>query len=152
MNLDLIEFVESPKNIWGGNMEYKPEKVLIVDDSIMVRSELRDILEDLGVPEINETDDGDKALQIISSADPGYDLILLDWNLPKFSGLDVLIACRKKMNLAELPIVMVTAERDKQEVVRALSEGASGYIVKPFTRNGVLARIEAAMQKLKASA
>ncbi|VAX15213.1 Chemotaxis regulator - transmits chemoreceptor signals to flagellar motor components CheY, partial [hydrothermal vent metagenome] len=106
-------------------------KVLIVDDFATMRKIERNILGQLGIKNVDEADDGSTALPKIQQTK--YDIILLDWNMPQMSGLELLKAVRSDPNTKNVPIVMVTAEALKDNIVAAAQAGVNDYVVKPFT-------------------
>ncbi|OPX18780.1 MAG: response regulator [Desulfobacca sp. 4484_104] len=106
-------------------------KILIVDDFSTMRRIIKNILRQLGFTNVQEADDGSTAWPKIQS-EP-FDLIITDWNMPKMSGLELLKAIRSDENLKELPVLMVTAEALKENIIEAVKAGVSNYIVKPFT-------------------
>lgn len=106
-------------------------KVLIIDDFATMRKIERNILGQLGIRNVDEADDGTTALPKIQQNQ--YDVILLDWNMPQMSGLEVLKAVRSDPNTKNIPIIMVTAEALKDNIVAAAQAGVSDYVVKPFT-------------------
>ncbi len=106
-------------------------KVLIVDDFATMRKIERNILGQLGIKNVDEADDGSTALPKIQQTK--YDIILLDWNMPQMSWLEILKAIRSDPNTKNVPIIMVTAEALKDNVVAAAQAGVNDYVVKPFT-------------------
>lgn len=106
-------------------------RVLIVDDFATMRKIERNILSQLGIKNVDEADDGATALPKIQQTK--YDVILLDWNMPQMSGLELLKAVRADPNTKNVPIIMVTAEALKDNIVAAAQAGVSDYVVKPFT-------------------
>lgn len=106
-------------------------KVLIIDDFATMRKIERNILGQLGIRDVDEADDGTTALPKIQQNQ--YDVILLDWNMPQMSGLEVLKAVRADPNTKNIPVIMVTAEALKDNIVAAAQAGVSDYVVKPFT-------------------
>lgn len=106
-------------------------RVLIIDDFATMRKIERNILGQLGIRNVDEADDGTTALPKIQQNQ--YDVILLDWNMPQMSGLEVLKAVRADPNTKNIPVVMVTAEALKDNIVAAAQAGVSDYVVKPFT-------------------
>lgn len=109
-------------------------KVLLVDDFAMIRTMMRSALSDLGFSTIDETDGAATALKLLQEAhvkgNP-YGVMFLDWNMQGMSGIDLLQICRDSIEFKNLPIIMVTAEAEKKNVLKALSLGATDYIVKP---------------------
>ncbi|MBN2233022.1 MAG: chemotaxis response regulator CheY [Deltaproteobacteria bacterium] len=106
-------------------------KILIVDDFSTMRRIIKNILRQLGFNNVHEADDGATAWPKIQ-AEP-FDLIITDWNMPKMSGLELLKAIRNDDNLKDMPVLMVTAEALKENIIEAVKAGVSNYIVKPFT-------------------
>jgi two-component system chemotaxis response regulator CheY len=114
-------------------------KALVIDDSRAMRSILRGILASLGV-EVVEAADGRQAIDILN-VDQDFDLVLVDWNLPEMSGLEVVTEVRKDPRLSGMPLLMVTTETEFERVTQALQAGANEYIMKPFDRNMLLDKL-----------
>ena len=106
-------------------------KVLVVDDFATMRKIEKNILGQLGVKNVDEADDGSTALPKLQANK--YDIVLLDWNMPTMTGLELLKAIRSDENLKSIPVIMVTAEALKDNIVAAAQAGVNDYIVKPFT-------------------
>ncbi len=106
-------------------------KFLIVDDFSTMRRIVRNLLKELGFTNVDEAEDGVVALQKLRG-DP-FDFVVSDWNMPNMSGIDLLKAIRADAALKHLPVLMVTAEAKKENIIAAAMAGASGYVVKPFT-------------------
>lgn len=120
-------------------------KVLLVDDFDLVRTMLRRLLVELGISNIDDARDGEEALAKLKSAHASgepYGMVFLDWNMPKKSGLEVLKEARASNEFQGLPIVMVTAEGERKDVLRALTSGATDYIVKPVSATILAAKIK----------
>ena len=115
-------------------------KVLIVDDFATMRRILKNILKQLGFKNLLEADDGTTALEVLESNE--IDLVISDWNMPKMTGLELLKAVRASKKYAKVPFLMVTAEAQKQNVIEAVQAGVSNYVVKPFTAEGISAKLE----------
>lgn len=115
-------------------------RALIVDDSKPVRIVLRRMLEGLGF-ETTEASNGWEALEKLSG-DARFDLALLDWNMPVMTGIELLRTVRARPELGGMKVVMVTTETEVEQVQRAMDAGASEYLMKPFTREGLLAKLE----------
>jgi len=115
-------------------------KVLIVDDFSTMRRILKNLLRQIGFTNIQEADDGTTALQLLKT-DPA-DLVISDWNMPKMSGLDLLKAIRGDNKLKTIPVLMVTAEARKENIVEAVQAGVNNYIVKPFTAETLKEKLE----------
>ena len=106
-------------------------KFLVVDDFSTMRRIVRNLLKELGYANADEAEDGAVALQRIKAG--GIDFIVTDWNMPNMDGLALLQAVRADPNLKNLPVLMITAEAKRENIIQAAQAGASGYIVKPFT-------------------
>jgi two-component system chemotaxis response regulator CheY len=106
-------------------------KILIVDDFSTMRRIIKNLLRDLGFNNVDEADDGQTALPMLQKGD--FDFLVTDWNMPGMDGLELLKAVRADPKLAQLPVLMVTAEQKKEQIVAAAQAGVNGYIVKPFT-------------------
>jgi len=109
----------------------KNMKILVVDDFSTMRRIIKNLLRDLGFTNIQEADDGNTALPMLQNGD--FDFVVTDWNMPGMQGIDLLREIRKDDNLAHLPILMVTAEAKREQIIMAAQAGVNGYIVKPFT-------------------
>jgi len=106
-------------------------KFLVVDDFSTMRRIVRNLLKELGFTNVDEAEDGVAALSKLRSAH--FDFVVSDWNMPNMTGLDLLKNIRGDANLKHLPVLMVTAEAKKENIIEAAQAGASGYVVKPFT-------------------
>jgi two-component system, chemotaxis family, chemotaxis protein CheY len=106
-------------------------KFLVVDDFSTMRRIVRNLLKELGFTNVDEAEDGAVALQKLQGG--GFDFIVTDWNMPNMDGLTLLQTVRADPNLKALPVLMITAEAKKENIIAAAQAGASGYIVKPFT-------------------
>ena len=106
-------------------------KFLVVDDFSTMRRIVRNLLKELGYSDVDEAEDGIQALQKLKSEK--FDFVVTDWNMPNMDGLDLLKAIRADAALSSLPVLMVTAEAKKENIIAAAQAGASGYVVKPFT-------------------
>lgn len=115
-------------------------KILAVDDFSTMRRIVRNILRQLGYSNILEADDGSSALEQLKH--DKVDFIITDWNMPNMSGLDLLKAIRADSNLKDIPVLLVTAEALKENVVAAVQAGVNGYIVKPFTAETLKEKID----------
>ncbi len=105
-------------------------KILSVDDFPTMRRIIKNMLGQLGLWNVEEAEDGAMAMTKLRS--DKFDLVITDWNMPRMDGLELLRAIRADEGLKGLPVIMVTAEADKDNVATAIKEGASNYIVKPF--------------------
>ena len=106
-------------------------KFLVVDDFSTMRRIVRNLLKELGFANVQEAEDGVDALNKLRS-EP-FDFVVSDWNMPNMSGIDMLKEIRADANLKHLPVLMVTAEAKKENIILAAQTCASGYVVKPFT-------------------
>ena len=106
-------------------------KILVVDDFPTMRRIVRNLLKELEFVNVDEAEDGAVGLEKIKSGN--YGLIVSDWNMPNMDGLAMLQAIRADPRLAKLPVLMVTAEAKKENIIAAAQAGANGYVVKPFT-------------------
>jgi len=106
-------------------------KILVVDDFSTMRRIIKNLLRDLGFNNTIEADDGVNALPVLQSG--GIDFLITDWNMPGMQGIDLLKAVRADPKLQKLPVLMVTAESKRDQIVEAAQHGVNGYIVKPFT-------------------
>ncbi|MAT83497.1 MAG: response regulator [Gammaproteobacteria bacterium] len=105
-------------------------KILIVDDMQTMRRLLRSALNDLGYTNVVDADGGASALSLLESGD--FSLLITDWNMPGMEGIDLLKAVRANDKLKSLPVLMVTAEAKKEQILEAAEAGVNGYVVKPF--------------------
>ncbi|MDL2339687.1 MAG: chemotaxis response regulator CheY [Pseudomonadota bacterium] len=124
-------------------------KFLIVDDFSTMRRIVRGLLKEIGYNNAEEAEDGAVALGMLKNSK--YDFVVSDINMPNMNGFDLLTAVKKDDSLKHLPILMVTAEARKEDIVRAAQEGAAGYIVKPFTKATLEEKVMKIMQKLTAA-
>jgi two-component system chemotaxis response regulator CheY len=121
-------------------------KFLIVDDFSTMRRIIRNILKEIGYANADEAEDGQVALAKLKSA--AFDFVVSDINMPNMNGFQLLQSIRADENLKGLPVLMVTAEARKEDIVTAAQSGASGYIVKPFTKATLEEKVQKIMQKL----
>ena len=125
-------------------------KFLIVDDFSTMRRIVRGLLKEIGYQNADEAEDGAVALNMLKNTK--YDFIVSDINMPVMNGFELLNAVKADANLKHLPVLMVTAEARKEDIVRAAKDGAAGYIVKPFTKATLEEKVQKIMQKLAATA
>ncbi|MGF6722690.1 two-component system chemotaxis response regulator CheY [Paraburkholderia sp. GAS41] len=109
----------------------KGMKILVVDDFPTMRRIVRNLLKELGYSNVDEAEDGMAGLARLRSGK--YDFVISDWNMPNLDGLAMLKEIRADASLTHLPVLMVTAESKKENIIAAAQAGASGYVVKPFT-------------------
>ena len=112
-------------------MAHSNLKFLVVDDFATMRRIIRNLLKELGFSNVDEAEDGMSALQKLRAE--RFDFVVSDWNMPNMTGIDLLRNIRADEQLKSLPVLMVTAEAKKENIIAAAQAGASGYVVKPFT-------------------
>lgn len=112
-------------------MVQKTMKILVVDDFPTMRRIIRNLLKDLGFENVDEAEDGAQGLEKLRNST--FDLVVSDWNMPNMDGLEMLKSIRQDPELSKLPVLMVTAEAKKENIIAAAQAGANGYVVKPFT-------------------
>lgn len=128
----------------------KGMKILVVDDFSTMRRIIRNLLRDLGLANADEADDGATALPMLKSGK--YDFLITDWNMPIMEGIDLVRTIRADADLRELPILMVTAEARREQIVAAAEAGVNGYIVKPFNAQTLEAKVAKIFERLSAAA
>jgi len=121
-------------------------KFLIVDDFSTMRRIIRGLLKEAGYANADEAEDGAVALSMLKQSK--YDFVVSDINMPNMNGFDLLKAVKADPALKHLPVLMVTAEARKEDIVLAAQIGAAGYIVKPFTKATLEEKVQKIMQKL----
>jgi len=121
-------------------------KILIVDDFSTMRRIIKNLLRDLGFTNTHEADDGSTALPALRAGD--FDFLVTDWNMPGMSGIDLLKEVRADANLAPLPVLMVTAEAKRDQIIEAAQAGVNGYVVKPFTAQVLKEKIEKIFERV----
>ena len=125
----------------------KNMKILIVDDFSTMRRIIKNLLRDLGFNNTEEADDGNTGLPKLQSGN--FDFLVTDWNMPGMTGIDLLRAVRADERLKTLPVLMVTAEAKKEQIVMAAQEGVNGYIVKPFTAQTLKEKIDKIFDRIE---
>ncbi|WP_434801420.1 chemotaxis response regulator CheY [Spartinivicinus marinus] len=123
-------------------------KILIVDDFSTMRRIIKNLLRDLGFTNTSEADDGQTALPMLQSG--GFDFLVTDWNMPGMTGIDLLKAVRADPKLNALPVLMVTAEAKRDQIIEAAQAGVNGYVVKPFTAAVLKEKIEKIFERVEA--
>ena len=121
-------------------------KILVVDDFSTMRRIIKNLLKDLGFSNIQEADDGSTALPMLQQGD--FDFVVTDWNMPGMQGIDLLRAIRADDKLKHLPVLMVTAEAKKEQIVAAAQAGVNGYVVKPFTAATLKEKLDKIFERL----
>lgn len=122
-------------------------KFLVVDDFSTMRRIVRNLLKELGYTNVDEAEDGVMALNKLKGG--GFDFVVTDWNIPNMDGLALLQAIRAEAATASLPVLMVTAEAKKENIIAAAQAGASGYVVKPFTAATLDEKLSKIFEKLE---
>jgi two-component system chemotaxis response regulator CheY len=121
-------------------------KFLIVDDFSTMRRIVRGLLKEMGCNNADEAEDGAVALNMLKNGK--FDFVVSDINMPNMNGFELLKAVKADESLRHLPVLMVTAEARKEDIVMAAQSGAAGYIVKPFTKATLEEKLQKILQKL----
>ena len=125
----------------------KQIKILIVDDFSTMRRIIKNLLRDLGFNNTFEADDGNTALPLLKNGD--YDFVVTDWNMPGMQGIDLLKEIRKDPALCHIPVLMVTAEAKREQIIEAAQSGVNGYIIKPFTAATLKEKLEKIFERIQ---
>jgi len=127
-------------------MPFKPTmKTLVIDDMMTMRKIITKMLKSIGFSNVQEADDGATAWPMIEAAAAAgepFEFIVSDWNMPKMSGLDLLIKIRETEGIKETPFLMVTAEAEQSNVVKVVQAGVSNFVVKPFKPDTLKEKIQ----------
>jgi two-component system chemotaxis response regulator CheY len=115
-------------------------KFLVVDDYSTMRRIIKNLLHDLGYANVTEADDGNTALPQLQNG--SFDFLITDWNMPGMAGLDLLKAVRANDKLKKMPVLMLTAEAKREQIVEAAQAGVNGYVIKPFTAQTLKEKID----------
>jgi len=126
-------------------MADKHLKILVVDDFSTMRRIVRNLLKELGYANVDEAEDGVAALQKLKGGN--FQFVVTDWNMPNMTGIELLQAIRADAGLKHLPVLMITAEAKKENIIEAAKSGASGYIVKPFTAGTLEEKLNKVFEK-----
>lgn len=127
-------------------MSDKNMKFLVIDDFPTMRRIVRNLLKELGYANVEEAEDGVDALNKLREGN--FDFVVSDWNMPNLDGLEMLKQIRQDDQLKHLPVLMVTAEAKKENIIEAAQAGASGYVVKPFTAGTLEEKLNKIFEKL----
>ena len=127
-------------------MPDKNLKILVVDDFSTMRRIIRNLLKELGFTNVDEAEDGVVALQKLRAGN--FEFVVSDWNMPNMTGIELLRAIRADATLKSLPVIMVTAEAKKENIIEAAQAGANGYVVKPFTSATLEEKLNKIFEKL----
>ncbi len=125
-------------------------KFLVVDDFSTMRRIVRNLLKELGYSNVDEAEDGAMALSKLKNEN--FDFVISDWNMPNMDGLEMLKQIRSDAALGKMPVLMVTAEAKKENIIAAAQAGASGYVVKPFTAATLDEKLQKIFEKLEKAA
>jgi two-component system chemotaxis response regulator CheY len=128
----------------------KDMKFLVVDDFSTMRRIIKNLLHDLGYTNVTEADDGATALPVLQAG--GIDFLITDWNMPGMPGLDLLKAVRADAKLKGMPVLMLTAEAKREQIVEAAQAGVNGYVIKPFTAITLKEKIDKILESRAAAA
>jgi two-component system, chemotaxis family, chemotaxis protein CheY len=120
-------------------------KILLVDDSTTMRRIQKNTLEKLGFTDITEAGDGAEAIGKLAGG--GFDLVLMDWNMPNMTGIEALKKIKADPVLKAVPVIMVTSESEKSRIIEAIQAGAANYLVKPFQAEVLQEKISAVLKK-----
>jgi two-component system, chemotaxis family, chemotaxis protein CheY len=121
-------------------------KILIVDDFSTMRRIIKNLLRDLGFNNTAEADDGHSALPMLQTGQ--FDFLITDWNMPGMTGIELLKTIRADAKVSKLPILMVTAEAKREQIIEAAQAGVNGYVVKPFTAQALKDKIEKIFERI----
>ena len=121
-------------------------KILIVDDFSTMRRIVKNLLRDLGFNNTQEADDGLTALPLLKKG--GFDFVVTDWHMPGMQGIDLLKTIRADDELKHLPVLMITAEAKREQIIEAAQAGVNGYIVKPFTAATLKEKLDKIFERL----
>jgi len=130
----------------GVSVLKKDIKILVVDDFSTMRRIIKNLLRDLGFTNVDEADDGKTALPILQQG--RIDFLITDWNMPGMTGIDLLKTVRADPNLSHIPVLMVTAEAKKEQIIAAAQAGVNGYVIKPFTAVVLKEKIEKIFERI----
>lgn len=125
----------------------KNMQILIVDDFSTMRRIIKNLLRELGFNNTAEADDGSTALPLLQSGK--FDFLVTDWNMPIMPGIELLKAVRADPKLAKLPVLMVTAEARRDQIVEAAQAGVNGYVVKPFSAETLKEKIDKIFERIE---
>lgn len=122
-------------------------KILVVDDFSTMRRIVRNLLKEIGYTNVDEAEDGAVAMQKLKSSK--FDFVVSDINMPNMNGFELLRQVRADAELKQVPVLLVTAEAKKEDIINAAQCGASGYIVKPFTKATLEEKVAKIIEKMK---
>ena len=125
-------------------------RILIVDDFSTMRRIVKNLLNDLGFTNTAEADDGNSALAELRRGP--FDMVITDWNMPGMPGIELLKAIRSDAALAKMPVLMVTAEAKREQIIEAAQAGVNGYVIKPFTAATLSDKLDKIFERLEHAA
>src|SRR5882757_7264406 len=125
----------------------KDLRFLVVDDFSTMRRIIKNLLHDLGYANVTEADDGNTALPLLQTG--AFDFLITDWNMPGMAGLDLLKAVRASDKLKKMPVLMLTAEAKREQIVEAAQAGVNGYVIKPFTAVTLTEKLDKILESRK---
>jgi two-component system, chemotaxis family, chemotaxis protein CheY len=125
-------------------------KFLVVDDFSTMRRIVRNLLKELGYANVEEAEDGAVALQKLENGD--FEFVVTDWNMPNMDGLTLLQRIRQSPQLKHLPVLMVTAEAKREQIIEAAQSGVNGYIIKPFTAQTLQEKLQKIFERMGSAA
>ena len=131
-------------------MVQKNIKILVVDDFPTMRRIIKNLLKDLGYENVDEAEDGLMGLEKLRNGN--FEFVVSDWNMPNLDGLEMLKQIRADANLSSLPVLMVTAEAKREQIIEAAQAGVNGYIIKPFTAQTLEEKLGKIFERLGAAA
>ncbi|MFN3882847.1 MULTISPECIES: chemotaxis response regulator CheY [Nitrincola] len=121
-------------------------RILVVDDFSTMRRIIKNLLRDLGFTNVEEADDGKTALPILKQG--RIEFLITDWNMPGMTGIDLLKTVRADPELSHIPVLMVTAEAKREQIIAAAQAGVNGYVIKPFTAVVLKEKIEKIFERI----
>ena len=125
-------------------------RFLVVDDFSTMRRIVKNLLNDLGYANVQEADDGNTALPLLKAG--SFDVLITDWNMPGMPGIDLLKAVRADPKLAKMPVLMLTAEAKREQIIEAAQAGVNGYVIKPFTAQTLGDKLGKIFERLESAA
>ena len=128
----------------------KNMKILVVDDFSTMRRIVKNLLGDLGFTNITEADDGKTAWPLLQAS--SFDFVVTDWNMPGMTGIELLKTIRADARIGKTPVLMVTAEAQRDQIIEAAQAGVNGYIIKPFNAQTLKEKIDKIFQRISEAA
>lgn len=125
----------------------KDMQILVVDDFSTMRRIVKNQLRELGFSNIREADDGSTALEVLRATH--IDFVVTDWNMPGIPGIDLLKTIRADEKFKTIPVLMVTAEAKREQIIEAAQSGVNGYVVKPFTAQALKEKIDRIFERIE---